>query len=73
MPHEKSITFIEVKEGMSVNIKDIKAVITPDMRRFYVIINGSTCIERYNISKDMYFTLRKLDISNGTKKKNKKK
>lgn len=67
-------TFIEIKSGMSVNIKDIKAIITPDMRRFYVIIESSNCIkERYDITKDTYFFLKKLGIGNGTKKKNKKK
>lgn len=66
--------FIDIGNGNSVNLNSIKHVMTTDMRKFYVIIEGSySCKERYEISKDTYFMLKKMGFGVNGKKKNKKK
>ena len=66
-------SMIKINDCMSCNINVIKRVTTVDMRRFYVIIDsGRGYVERYEISKDKFFSLRKQGIPYG-KKKNKKK
>ena len=73
MEKDKPIVFIEIKNGMSVNIKDIAHITTSDMRKFYVIINGSnSCKERYEISKDTYFALKKLGFGKNAKGRKKR-
>ena len=74
MKEELVPTFIDIGNGNNVNVNSINHITTTDMRKFYVIIEGSySCKERYEISKEKYFELKKLGFGNNGKKKNKKK
>ena len=70
---DKSLIFIEIRPGMSVNRNEIKQIMTTDMRNFHVIIDNGRYTERYKIDKELYFFLKRLGVPNGKKSKNKKK
>ena len=61
--------FVKVNNSMHVNINNIKRISTVDMKRFYCIVSTKEGLyERYEITKDMFFFLKKIGIPHGNKK-----
>lgn len=61
--------FVQVNNSMYVNLNGIKRITTINMRRFYCTVSTKEGLyERYEITKDMFFFLKKIGIPYGNKK-----